>query len=94
MSEVVTAIEDAGLWINDIEILRLHYAETARHWRERFLADPEIPALYDARFRRMWEFYLAGAELGFRYGAHMVMQFQLTRRLGTLPVTRDYLAGT
>ncbi|MDB5445858.1 MAG: Cyclopropane-fatty-acyl-phospholipid synthase, partial [Phenylobacterium sp.] len=68
MSEVVTAIEAAGLWITDIEVLRLHYAETAREWRRRFLADPEIPALYDERFRRMWEFYLAGAELGFRYG--------------------------
>ena len=94
MSEVVKAIEDAGLWIADVEILRLHYAETAKAWRLRFLADPEIPSLYDGRFRRMWEFYLAGAELGFRYGTHMVMQFQLTRRLETLPVTRDYLAGT
>ncbi|MDB5445515.1 MAG: Cyclopropane-fatty-acyl-phospholipid synthase, partial [Phenylobacterium sp.] len=66
---------------------------TAREWRRRFLADPEIPALYDERFRRMWEFYLAGAELGFRYGTHMVMQIQLAKRLETLPVTRDYLAN-
>jgi cyclopropane-fatty-acyl-phospholipid synthase len=94
MSEVVTAIEDAGLWIADVEVLRLHYAETTKAWRERFLADPEIPKLYDGRFRRMWEFYLAGAELGFRYGTQMVMQFQLTRRMETLPITRDYLAGT
>lgn len=94
MSEVSKAIEDAGLWITDVEVLRLHYAETAKHWRLRFLADPEIPSLYDGRFRRMWEFYLAGAELGFRYGTHMVMQFQLTRRLETAPVTRDYLAGS
>jgi cyclopropane-fatty-acyl-phospholipid synthase len=93
MSEVVKAVEDAGLWITDIEILRLHYADTAKAWRERFLADPEIPQLYDGRFRRMWEFYLAGAELGFRYGTHMVMQLQLTKRLGTVPVTRDYMAG-
>jgi cyclopropane-fatty-acyl-phospholipid synthase len=93
MSEVVTAVEDAGLWITDMEILRLHYAETAKAWRERFLADPEIPALYDGRFRRMWEFYLAGAELGFRYGTHMVMQLQLTKRLSAAPITRDYLAG-
>jgi len=62
--------------------------------RRRFLADSDIPKLYDARFRRMWEFYLAGAEMGFRYGTHMIMQIQLTRRIDTLPVTRDYLAGT
>ncbi len=91
LSEIVTAIEDAGLWITDIEILRLHYAETCRHWRMRFLADPEIPTLYDARFRRMWEFYLAGAELGFRYGGHMVFQIQVAKRVGTLPMTRDYM---
>ena len=94
MSEISKAIEDAGLWIADVEVLRLHYAETAKHWRLRFLADPQIPALYDGRFRRMWEFYLAGAELGFRYGTHMVMQFQLTKRLETAPVTRDYLTGS
>ena len=94
MSEIVTAIEDAGLWITDVEVLRLHYAETAKAWRQRFLADPEIPQLYDGRFRRMWEFYLAGAELGFRYGTQMVMQFQLARRVEAVPITRDYLAGT
>ena len=93
LSEIVAAIEDQGLWITDIEILRLHYAETLRHWRMRFLADPEIPALYDARFRRMWEFYLAGAELGFRYGGHMVFQIQVAKRVGTLPMTRDYMLG-
>jgi cyclopropane-fatty-acyl-phospholipid synthase len=91
MSEVTQAIEDAGLWITDVEILRLHYAETLKHWRERFMADPEIPALYPMPFRRMWEFYLAGAEMGFRYGGHMVMQFQLTRRISVLPLTRDYM---
>jgi cyclopropane-fatty-acyl-phospholipid synthase len=91
LSEIVTAIEDQGLWITDIEILRLHYAETCRHWRTRFLADPEIPTLYDARFRRMWEFYLAGAELGFRYGGHMVFQIQVAKRVGTLPITRNYM---
>jgi cyclopropane-fatty-acyl-phospholipid synthase len=94
MSQATTAIEDAGLWITDVEVLRVHYAETAKVWRERFLADPEIPTLFDGRFRRMWEFYLAGAELGFRYGTHMIMQFQLSPQLHTLPITRDYLAGT
>jgi cyclopropane-fatty-acyl-phospholipid synthase len=94
ISEVTAAIEDAGLWITDLEILRLHYAETTRIWRERFMADAEIPNLYDGRFRRMWEFYLAGAEMGFRYGTHMIMQFQIARRRDAAPITRDYLAGT
>jgi cyclopropane-fatty-acyl-phospholipid synthase len=91
LSEVVRAVEDAGLWITDIEILRLHYAETLRHWRQRFLADAEIPAMYDTRFRRMWEFYLASAEMGFRYGGHMVFQIQIARRANALPITRDYM---
>jgi cyclopropane-fatty-acyl-phospholipid synthase len=91
LSEVVTAIEQAGLWITDIEILRLHYAETCRIWRERFMADPEIPTMFDGRFRRMWEFYLAGAELGFRHGGHMVFQIQLAKKRDAVPLTRDYL---
>ncbi|PHY19391.1 cyclopropane-fatty-acyl-phospholipid synthase family protein [Caulobacter sp. BP25] len=91
LSEIVTAIERAGLWITDIEILRLHYAETCRIWRERFLADPDIPQMFDERFRRMWEFYLAGAELGFRHGGHMVFQIQLAKKRDTVPLTRDYL---
>ncbi|UTP38083.1 cyclopropane-fatty-acyl-phospholipid synthase family protein [Phenylobacterium sp. LH3H17] len=91
LSEIVSAVEDAGLWITDIEILRLHYAETLKNWRLRFLADSEIPALYDERFRRMWEFYLASAEMGFRYGGHMVFQIQLARRVDALPITRDYM---
>lgn len=91
LSEIVTAIERAGLWITDIEILRLHYAETCRIWRERFLADPDIPQMFDDRFRRMWEFYLAGAELGFRHGGHMVFQIQLAKKRDAVPLTRDYL---
>ena len=93
LSEIVKAIEEAGLWITDIEILRLHYAETLKHWRLRFMADPEIPALFDARFRRMWEFYLAGAEMGFRYGGHMVFQIQVAKKRDAVPLTRDYMAG-
>ena len=91
LSEIVTAIEQAGLWITDVEILRLHYAETCRIWRERFMADPDIPTMFDARFRRMWEFYLAGAELGFRHGGHMVFQIQLTKKRDAAPLTRDYM---
>jgi cyclopropane-fatty-acyl-phospholipid synthase len=93
LSEITAAVEEAGLWITDVEILRVHYAETLRHWRERFLADPDIHSLYPGRFRRMWEFYLAGSEMGFRYSGHMVMQLQLTRQLDTLPITRDYMMG-
>lgn len=91
LSEIVTAIEQADLWITDVEILRLHYAETCRIWRERFMADPDIPTMFDARFRRMWEFYLAGAELGFRHGGHMVFQIQLAKKRDATPLTRDYL---
>jgi len=91
MSEIVSAVQDAGLWITDIEVLRLHYAETIKHWMARFLADPEIPTLYEPRFRRMWEFYLAGAELGFRHGSHMNFQIQLTKHRHALPITRDYM---
>lgn len=93
VSEIVKPIEEVGLWITDMEVLRLHYALTLRHWRERFLADPEIPNLYDARFRRMWEFYLAGSEMGFRYGGHMNVQIQLANRRDALPITRDYMGA-
>jgi cyclopropane-fatty-acyl-phospholipid synthase len=93
LSEVLPAIERAGLWVTDIEILRLHYAKTLRCWYDRFEARrEEMAALYDERFCRMWEFYLAGAEMGFRYGTHMNFQLQLTKRVGALPLTRDYMA--
>ena len=93
LSEVAPEIEKAGLWTTDMEILRLHYAETLRHWRERFLAQwEEVAGVYDERFCRMWEFYLAFSELAFRYMGHMVVQVQLTRRLDALPITRDYMA--
>lgn len=91
LSEATPAIERAGLWVTDIEILRLHYAETLRHWRERFLSQwDEVADIYDERFCRMWEFYLAFSELAFRYMGHMVFQAQLTRRLDAVPITRDY----
>jgi cyclopropane-fatty-acyl-phospholipid synthase len=92
LSEVFPAIERAGLWVTDMEILRLHYARTLQCWLARFEARrAEMAALYDERFCRMWEFYLAGAEMGFRYGTHMNFQLQLTRRLDALPLTRDYM---
>ncbi len=82
LSEVVAAIERAGLWITDIEFWRMHYAWTLRCWRERFLSQWEnAKALYDERFCRMWEFYLAACEATFRFTPHGVFQVQLTRRI-------------
>ncbi len=92
MSEVIPEMERARLYVTDIEILRLHYAETLRHWRLRFMASRDkIKALYDERFCRMWEFYLAACEATFRYGGHSVFQIQFTRHVATLPITRDYM---
>ena len=93
LSAVLPAIERAGLIVTDIEILRLHYAETLKAWRERFMARrAEAAAIYDERFCRMWEFYLAGSEAGFRYGGLMVFQIQLAKRNDSVPLTRDYIA--
>ena len=93
LSEVLPAVERAGLRVTDIEILRLHYAETLKCWWDRFQAHrAEIAQVYDERFCRMWEYYLAGAEMGFRYGHHMVFQMQLTKTLGAAPITRNYMA--
>ena len=92
LSEVLPAVEEAGLWVTDLEILRLHYAETLRHWRERFLTKKGLLRdIYDERFCRMWEFYLAGSEMGFRHDGLMVFQLQLARRVDTVPLTRDYM---
>jgi len=93
LSEVLPCVERAGLIVADIEILRLHYAETLRCWRERFAAQREtIAALNDERFCRMWEFYLSISELAFRYRGHMVFQLQLAKRVDAAPITRDYMA--
>ena len=94
LSEVMAAIEQVGLWVTDIEVLRLHYAETLRHWRERFQANRDRvkhTAGYDERFCRMWEFYLAGCEVSFRYMNQMVFQIQLAKRQDAVPLTRDYI---
>jgi cyclopropane-fatty-acyl-phospholipid synthase len=93
LSEVLPAIERAGLLVTDIEILRLHYAETLKAWRERFLAHAqEVKRIYDERFLRMWEFYLAASEMAFREQNMMVFQIQLTKRQDVVPLTRDYIA--
>jgi cyclopropane-fatty-acyl-phospholipid synthase len=92
LSEVLTAVERSGLLVTDIEILRLHYAETLKAWRERFLAHREqVQRIYDQRFVRMWEFYLAASEMAFREQNLMVFQLQLTKRQGIVPMTRDYI---
>jgi cyclopropane-fatty-acyl-phospholipid synthase len=92
LSEIMPAIERAGLVATDIEVLRLHYAETLRAWRERFMARrAEAARLYDERFCRMWEIYLAGSEACFRLGQLVNFQIQLTRKVDALPMTRDYM---
>jgi len=92
LSEVLPAIERAGLIVSDIEILRLHYAETLKAWRERFMARrQEAVALKGEEFCRMWEFYLAGSETAFRYQGMMVFQIQLIKRIDALPIVRDYM---
>jgi cyclopropane-fatty-acyl-phospholipid synthase len=93
LSEVMPAIERAGLLVTDIEILRLHYAETLKAWRDRFLAHrDEVARLYNASFVRMWEFYLACSETAFRRQDMMVFQIQLAKRQGIVPITRDYIS--
>jgi cyclopropane-fatty-acyl-phospholipid synthase len=78
--------------VTDIEILRLHYAWTLERWQERFAANhAAAAAMMGERFCRMWAYYLASAEAGFRHGDLMVFQMQLTRRASALPVTRDYI---
>ena len=92
LSEVIPVIEKSGLIITDIEILRLHYAETLKAWREAFLAHwDEAKALYDERFCRMWEFYLAASESAFRWQGMMVFQIQLAHKQDAVPLTRDYI---
>ena len=92
LSEVLPVIERNGLIVTDIEVLRLHYAYTLQEWRKRFQAHrAEITALYDERFCRMWEFYLAGSEMAFRHDGQVVYQIQIAKRLEALPITRDYM---
>ena len=92
LSEVFAATERTGLWVADMEVLRLHYYYTLKHWRERFAANREhAKALYDERFCRMWEWYLAAVEVGFLNGSNMVFQLLLSRRIDAVPIVRDYM---
>ena len=93
LSEITPQLEKNGLIITDLEVLRLHYAKTLRAWRERFLARrEEASKLYDERFCRMWEFYLAASECAFRYEHVVVFQLQLAKHVDAVPLTRMYIA--
>jgi len=93
LSEVLPAIQRSRLIVTDVEILQLHYAETLKAWRERFLAHrAEVERLYDERFVRMWEFYLASSEMAFRESDMVVFQIQMAKRKGVVPQTRDCVA--
>jgi cyclopropane-fatty-acyl-phospholipid synthase len=92
LSEIVPCAERAGLTVRDVEVLHLHYAYTLHAWRTRFLARrDEVLKLYDERFCRMWEFYLASAEAAFRCEGLVVFQLQLCKSPDAVPMTRDYI---
>ena len=92
LSEIARPIEDSGLVISDMEILRMHYSHTLRHWKERFLSKKEtVLEMFDERFFRMWEFYLASCEMVFKWGDQVVFQLQLTKDNRSTPTTRDYI---
>ena len=92
LSEVVTPIEKAGLIVSDIEVLKLHYSHTLRHWKENCIKNKiQIINMFDEKFFRMWEFYLASCESAFKWGDQVVYQFQLTKNYMSTPNTRDYI---
>lgn len=92
LSEVFEVVEQNSLWVTDLEFLRLHYAKTLAHWVQRFEANRDkIEAMYDARFARMWEFYLISAEMMFRTGSQLVFHMQLARKRDAAPIVRDYI---
>tara|TARA_B110000037_G_scaffold157672_1_gene177909 strand:- start:1607 stop:2797 length:1191 start_codon:yes stop_codon:yes gene_type:complete len=92
LSEVVTPVEKAGLIISDVEVLKLHYSYTLRHWKENCIKNKEqIIKMFDERFFRMWEFYLASCESAFKWGDQVVYQFQLTKNYTSTPIIRNYI---
>ena len=95
LSEVFTSVEQASLWVTDLEFLRLHYAKTLNHWARRFEANrASVAAMYDERFCRMWEFYLISAEMMFSTGSQLVFHMQLARQRDAAPIVRDYVTDT
>ena len=92
LSEIIDPIEKSSLIISDMEILQMHYSHTLRHWKERFLDKKDkVLEIFDEKFFRTWEFYLAGCEMSFKWGEHVVFQIQLTKNLSSVPITRDYI---
>ena len=92
LSEVAGPIEKSGLIISDLEVLRMHYSHTLRNWKERFMGKKdEVLNMFDEKFFRMWEFYLVGCELAFKWGDQVVFQFQLSKKILSTPNTRDYI---
>jgi len=92
LSEVTTPLEKAGLIVSDIEVLKLHYSHTLRHWKENCIKNKaQIIEMFDERFFRMWEFYLTGCEIAFKWGDQVVYQLQLTKSYTSTPITRDYI---
>jgi len=92
LSEVFASTEKVGLWVSDMEVLRLHYHYTIKHWRKNFEKNRDkARELYDERFCRMWEFYLCAVELDFQHGASMVFQLLLSRSRDAVPLTRDFM---
>ena len=92
LSEIADPIEKSGLVLSDLEVLRLHYFHTLRHWKERFLSNKvKVLDMFDEKFFRMWEFYLTGCEMAFKWGDQVVFQLQLTKDFKSTPVTRDYI---
>ena len=92
LSQIARPIEDSGLIISDMEVLRMHYAHTLRNWKERFLSKKTtVLEIFDEKFFRMWEFYLASCEMAFKWGDQVVFQLQLTKDNISAPTTRDYI---
>ena len=92
LSQIARPIEDSGLIISDIEVLRMHYSHTLRHWKERFLSKKDLVlTTFDEKFYRMWEFYLSSCEMAFKWGDQVVFQLQLTKDNISTPTTRDYI---
>ena len=92
LSEIAWPIEKSGLIISDMEVLRMHYSHTLRHWKERFIGKKEeVLAMFDEKFFRMWEFYLASCEMTFKWGDQVVFQLQLSKKFDSVPNRRDYI---
>jgi len=92
LSEIVEPIEKSGLIISDMEVLRMHYSHTLRHWKQRFIGKKEeVLAMFDEKFFRMWEFYLASCEMSFKWGDQVVFQLQLSKKFDSVPNRRDYI---